>query len=248
MLTWRRLHWAENQQRAHRVDEGDETEHRCQSQLQQTNIHEQNHEHNGNAQEDIHTAYGLPLQGEQEVCASGETNKVETDGLGGQMDALSWYRDAPSIQTDTIMTVNAQDIISIPQKRMKPPDSPVEAAKQRSNEPYSCRIHVDTLSMHMDMHSIRNSTEMATNKGRIIRTHQMNKKMQNSHNGQDIVRSYLSMEKGSTEDVDVYALRNTLIEVLGTTSRKIAFGQVESGVEAIAPSIEAERVGDGDGN
>ena len=50
-------------ERAHRVDEGDEMEHRCQSQLQQTNLHEQNRECNGNAQEEIHTAYGLPLQG-----------------------------------------------------------------------------------------------------------------------------------------------------------------------------------------
>ena len=56
------------------------------------------------------------------------------------------------------------------------------------------------------------------------------------------------MEKGSTEDVDVYTPRNMLIEVLATASRKIASGQVESGVEAIVPSIEAKRVGDGNGN
>ena len=114
---------------------------------------------------------------------SGKTNKVKVDGLGGQTDAPSGCRDAPSIQMDAITTVNAQDIVSIPQKRMKPADSPVEAAKQHSNKPYGCRIHVDMLSMHMDMHSIRNTMEMATNEGRIIRTRQMNKKTQNSHYG-----------------------------------------------------------------
>ena len=117
------------------------------------------------------------------MCVSGKTNKVKVDGLGGQTDAPSGCRDAPSIQMDAITTVNAQDIVSIPQKRMKPADSPVEAAKQHSNKPYGCRIHVDMLSMHMDMHSIRNTMEMATNEGRIIRTHQMNKKTQNSHYG-----------------------------------------------------------------
>ena len=99
-------------ERAHRVDEGDETEHRCQSRLPQTNLHEQNCEHNGNAQADIHTTYGLPLQGEWEVCASSEMNKVKTDGLGGQTDTPSGCRDAPSIQMDAIVKTSSLLILS----------------------------------------------------------------------------------------------------------------------------------------
>ncbi|KIM49987.1 hypothetical protein SCLCIDRAFT_34821 [Scleroderma citrinum Foug A] len=68
-------------ERDHRVDEGNETECRCQSQLQQMNLHEQNWE--------------------WEVCASSEMNKVEADGLGarqthqvgvGMPQAFKWMR------------------------------------------------------------------------------------------------------------------------------------------------------------
>jgi len=46
----------------------------------------------------------------------------------------------------------------------------------------------------------------------------------------------------------VYVPSNAPIEVLGTASRWIVFGQVESGGKAIALSVESETAGDGDGD
>jgi len=46
----------------------------------------------------------------------------------------------------------------------------------------------------------------------------------------------------------VYVLCNAPVEALGTANRQIVFGRVESGVEAIAPSLEGERAGHGDGD
>ena len=61
-------------ERVHIVDEGGE-EHESQSWLQQTNFYcEETCQHNGNLENDIPKAHGLPLKGEWTVlCASGDT-------------------------------------------------------------------------------------------------------------------------------------------------------------------------------
>ena len=46
----------------------------------------------------------------------------------------------------------------------------------------------------------------------------------------------------------MYVPWNAPIKVLGTASRKIVFGRVESGDEAIASSLEGDGDGDGDGD
>ena len=46
----------------------------------------------------------------------------------------------------------------------------------------------------------------------------------------------------------MYAPWNAPVEALGTANRTFAFGEVESRDEAIAPSVESERAGDGDGD
>ena len=87
-------------ERDHRVDEGNETECRCQSQLQQMNLHEQNCECNGNTRRHTYRIW-TAAPGEWEVCASSEMNKVEADGLGarqthqvgvGMPQAFKWMR------------------------------------------------------------------------------------------------------------------------------------------------------------
>ena len=59
------------------VDEGDETEHEPQSRLQQTTFYcKEAHQHSGNVNENVPNAYGLPLEGEWEVCVSSEARAV----------------------------------------------------------------------------------------------------------------------------------------------------------------------------
>jgi len=69
----------------------------------------------------------------------------------------------PRVEMDTITTTNVMEIVSTPQKREKLPDSPVEAARQHSEEPNGYRHPVDASSVRMDMQSVGNATETATN-------------------------------------------------------------------------------------
>ena len=60
-------------ERACRVNEGNGTEHEPQSRLQESKFYcKEAHQHSGNANENVPNAYGLPLEGEWEVCASSE--------------------------------------------------------------------------------------------------------------------------------------------------------------------------------
>jgi len=61
-----------------------------------------------------------------------------TDGVGSQSDASSGHWDVPSIGTDAITAANVPEIVSIPRKREKPPDSPMETARRRPDEPNGC--------------------------------------------------------------------------------------------------------------
>jgi len=69
----------------------------------------------------------------------------------------------PRVEMDTITTANMTEFISTPRKRERLPDSPVEAARQRSEEPNGYRHPADVLSIRMDMQSIRNASETAAN-------------------------------------------------------------------------------------
>jgi len=74
--------------------------------------------------------------------------------------------------------------------------------------------------------------------------------MQDSPNGRDILtpkRTY-QWRRVSVSDGDVYVPWNAPVVVIETANQIFAFGEVESRVEAIAPSVESERAGDGDGN
>ena len=60
------------------VDEGDETE-RNELRLQQTNLLcEEIRQHNENANENVPSAYGMPLEGEWAICASSKTEESES--------------------------------------------------------------------------------------------------------------------------------------------------------------------------
>jgi len=230
-----------------------------------------------------------------------------TVGVGSHTDASDGHTDVPSVQTDALTTANETETVSIPRKREKPPDSPVEAAKQHSDEPNGSRNRADTSSVCRDaqsvgngpetttdapqtvrkpqnesktknspmettrrrpdepngcgsradgssactdVHSVGNATETAANGTETVRTRQTNEKTRNSPNGREIATPEVARRwrKVSIGGGDVYVPCNAPVEALGTANRRIVFGRVESGVEAIAPSLEGERAGHGDGD
>jgi len=230
-----------------------------------------------------------------------------TDGIGSQTDASSGHWDVQSVETEAITPANATQIISIPRKKPKPPDSPAGAAKQCSEEPNGHGSHADTSSarthascvgndaktaanatetvktsrneqkllnspsgtakrtpdvpngsgshadassVHTDTHCVGNATETAENATKNVRTRTKESETRNSPNGIEIATVKLPSrwKRVSAGDGDVYVPWNAPIEALDTANRRLAFGEVESGVEAIAPSAKGERAGDGDGD
>ena len=85
------------------------------------------------------------------------------DGIGSHMHASSGHSDVPSLETDALTTKNAPDVIGIPQKRLKPPDSPMETARRHPDEPNSCGSCADGSSIHMDVQSVGNDAKTAAN-------------------------------------------------------------------------------------
>jgi len=170
-----------------------------------------------------------------------------TDGVGSQSDASIGHSDVPCVDTDAITPANATEIVSTTPRRKKPPDSPMETARQRSDAPDRCGSHTDASSARTHAYCIGNDMETATNETEIVRSHQVKRKSQDSPNGRDIATPELPgrWRKVSIGGGDVYVLLNTPIAV---PTRQVVFGRVESGVKAIAPSVEVERAVEGDGN
>ena len=173
-----------------------------------------------------------------------------TDGVGSQLDASSGHWDVPSVETDAITPENAPENVSIPRKREKPPDSPMETAKRTPDVPNGSGSHADASSVHTDTHCVGNETETTENAPKNVRTRRIERKAENSPNGRDIATPEVPSRwrKVSIGGGDVYVPCNAPVAAIETTSRWIVFGRVESGVEAIAPSVKGERAGDGDGD
>ena len=67
----------------------------------------------------------------------------ETDGVRSHADMPTGHGEAPSVESNTTKPVNAMEIVRTPQKKSKPPDSPIVTAKQRSDSPNSVADHTD---------------------------------------------------------------------------------------------------------
>ena len=85
------------------VNEGTETEHDGESQLQQTYFYcEKDHQRNGNATENIPIAYGLPLEGEWTVYLSGEASDSRSNAKA--FNAAIEHADGLGESTETANT------------------------------------------------------------------------------------------------------------------------------------------------
>jgi len=103
-----------------------------------------------------------------------------TVGIGSHVDASNGHTDMPSIQTNTLTTANAPDVVSTPPRRNKPPDIPVSTAKRHPDEPNGCRNHADALNARTDVHSVGTDTKTTTNASETVRTSRNEPKTQNS--------------------------------------------------------------------
>jgi len=139
---------------------------------------------------------------------------------------------------------------SVHRQSKRTPDLPGKGARQAADEPDSCGSHADVSNARMDVQSIGNATETAADEAERVRTRRMGSVTRNSPNGIQITTAKPTSrwKRVSIGDGDVYVPSNTPIEVLGTASRRIVFGQVESGIEGNQRSVEGERASDGDGD
>jgi len=71
-------------------------------------------------------------------CAPDEPN-----GCGDPTDTSSVCTDVPNVETHAKTPANETGIVSIPRKREKPPDSPMETARRRPDEPNGCGSRAD---------------------------------------------------------------------------------------------------------
>jgi len=180
---------------------------------------------------------------------AGDAKRVvdATNGVGSPADALTGHAEVPCVETDAITAENVTEIVSIPRKRAKPPDLPVETTRWTPDAPNGCGSHADASSVRRDAHCAGNGRETPAKEAERVRMRQSSSRTRNSPNGRDIATPKLTVRwrKVSVDGSDVYVPRNAPID---TTNRNIVFGRVESGVEAIAPSVESETAGDGDGD
>ena len=72
----------------------------------------------------------------------------EMDGARNHVDVLTGQKDTPSVKTDTIKPANETETISIPRKRVKPPDLPVEVTICTPAELDGLGDRTDTSSIH----------------------------------------------------------------------------------------------------
>ena len=172
---------------------------------------------------------------------------TEMDGVETHAEALTGHGDVLNVNMYAIKPENEMQIVSIPRKREKPPDLPVEAARCAPEESDGLGDQMDTSSARTDIHSAGNETEMSEIEMKIVSNCRNGSKTRNSLYTHEIVTSdpTYQWKRVSVEDIDVYLPWNAPIEALGQT---LAFGEVESGEKAIAPGFEGEGAGIGIGD
>jgi len=171
----------------------------------------------------------------------------EPNGYGTRADTFSVRRDTYRVGNDTETPAIAPEDVRTPRNNSKTRNSPMETARWTPDAPNGCGSHADASSRRTDAYCVGNDTQTAANEAESVRTRRMGSKTQNSPVAHGIVTAKRPRrwKMVSVEEVHVYVPWNASIE---TASRNFVFGRVESGDEGIAPNVEGERAGDGDGD
>ena len=146
-----------------------------------------------------------------------DASGCQMDGAGIHADALTGNGDIPGIKTKAIIPENALEKVSIPWKKDKPPNSPVEAARQHSDESNGLGDAMVMLSVHADVYSVRNERKRPANETESISMCQMDAQMRNLPYMPEIVKPELARRwrKVSVKDIDIYVPWSIPVEVLG---------------------------------
>jgi len=148
-------------------------------------------------------------------------------GVGSHMDVSSGHRGVLGVGTGANRAADATQKVRTRQKRSKPPDSPIEAARPRSHEPNGCGSHAEAASAQTDAHSLETDVQSVTtnartlaNESRNIRTRRIGSRMQNSPVAHDIKLPEHTVwwRSVSAGEVDVYAPMNAPIETASRSS------------------------------
>ena len=188
-------------------------------------------------------------EGARMYLGVGDTKCIikEMDGVESHADVSTGHGDISSIKTNANKPAKALDNVSIPQKKIKLPDIPDSAARRCSDESNTCRNQTDTSSPCTGTQSIGDEMETAEKEMQNVRNRRNNSKTQNSPYMTKVATFKHTYRRRmvSVNDSDVYLPSNAPIEVPGRT---FTFRELESGDEAIAPSLKGERVVEGDGD
>jgi len=141
---------------------------------------------------------------------------------------------------DVNTTVEAPKKVRTLRKKLKPPDLPI--AWQRRDEPNG----VGNCADQSDAHNVGKDTEMAKDQSENGGMRRMKPRTQSSPSvlEGEMPECTDRWRRVSVDEVDVYVPWNAQVEAISTTNRRITFGEVESGDEAIAPSAGGETAGD----
>ena len=144
---------------------------------------------------------------------------METDGTGIHVDALSGRGDTLSVETNTSTTANEMQSVSIPRKKAKPPDSPVDTARTTPVEPNGFGDHADGSDAWMDVQSVGYKRETAENEMERVSTRQVDAQTQNSLHTTEVgmPEPTIQWRKVSGNNIDVYVPWNAPVEALGQT-------------------------------
>ncbi|KIM66639.1 hypothetical protein SCLCIDRAFT_21798 [Scleroderma citrinum Foug A] len=203
---------------------------------------------------------------------------LEMGGIGCHVDASTGQTDTSSIEMDAVIPTNTMEIVSIPQRKQKLPDSPVDNTRTAPDEPNGIGSHTDALSGPMDIPSVEMNTGMPAKAPENISITQKKDKPPNLHmeatrqcsNESNACGDQTDMliacmdthtigdetktaENGRgdvrTGQIDLRKQNSLYMTEVRTPKPTYQWGKSEE--EAIAPSLEgetAERAGNGNGN
>jgi len=207
--------------------------------------------------ESINTAYAtqnvsIPRKREKPPDSPMETAKCapdESNGLRDHAGTSNGRTDASCIGNATKTTENASETVRPSQNEQKLLNLPMETAKRHPDEPNGCGSRADGSSARMHAYCAGNGRETAENETESIRTRRIGPRTQDSPETHETATPKLPSrwKRVSAGDGDVYVPQNAPVVAIETANRIFAFGEVESGDEPIAASVEGERAGDGDG-
>jgi len=103
-----------------------------------------------------------------------------TDGVGSRTDASTGPTDVPCVATHANIPANATQIVSIPRKKAKPPDSPFGTTRTAPDEPNGVGDHTDGSSGRTDASCVGTDAITAVDATETVSTPRKESKTQNS--------------------------------------------------------------------